>query len=109
MTKKENTDGFAALRNMKASREQTPVQEVEQSRPVRQQVVETMSKQVMVGGRVPQEKALAYDGLVLKARRYFPNLDKQTALEALLSLIETEDIFERWLDRIEELKKPSPT
>ena len=90
-----------ALKDIAASRRQSqtpaPVKEIPAAwQPVAEMVAATTT----LSARIPQDRALAYEARIVEAKRYIPKLTRQSALEALLELIQHDDIFFRWLDEV---------
>ena len=76
--------------------------------PVRTPSPRMVEETSTVAARVPDAKALAFKERVLQARRFLPNVSNvnhQLAMEALIDLVEEEDIFQRWLSRMEALRE----
>lgn len=94
---------MGALAELRKARDSAKVP-VGEGRRVREDVESRVVETGTIAARVPYAKARAYSAHVIEAQRYFPKLEKQTAIEALLDMLDDPEFFQRWLDQIEVLR-----
>lgn len=97
-----------ALKDIAAARRQSQQEAAPAPAPARTPSPRMVEETSTVAARVPDAKALAFKERVLQARRFLPNVsgvNHQLAMEALIDLVEEEDVFQRWLNRMEALRE----